>query len=98
MNLDFDILYSVSSNGVADVSIRQGGNAVAIYSKDEVVRLRDGLSKLLEKEWEKAVPKHTNFEEALADLIDHYLQHDSRDSIISAMELKIMALNEEGEE
>ena len=36
-----------------------------------------------------------NFEEALADLINDYIGTESKESIVSAMELQIMALNED---
>jgi hypothetical protein len=36
-----------------------------------------------------------NFEEALADLIDKHLKREGYDGIISALELKLMALREE---
>jgi hypothetical protein len=35
-----------------------------------------------------------NFEEALADLIENHLDREGYDGIISALELKIMALRE----
>lgn len=38
-----------------------------------------------------------NFEEALADLIAEYLKTTSKDAIMSAMELQLMALNESDE-
>ncbi len=39
-----------------------------------------------------------NFEEALADLINDYIGTESKESIVSAMELQIMALNEDDRE
>ncbi len=36
-----------------------------------------------------------NFEEALADLIDSHLAREGYDGIMSALELKLMALKEE---
>jgi hypothetical protein len=35
------------------------------------------------------------FEEALGDLINEYLKTESKDSVMSAMELALMALNED---
>ena len=36
-----------------------------------------------------------NFEEALADLIDKHLKAEGYDGIISALELKLMAMKEQ---
>lgn len=36
-----------------------------------------------------------NFEEAMADLIDKHLEREGFDGIISALELKLMALREQ---
>jgi hypothetical protein len=36
-----------------------------------------------------------NFEEALADLVDKYLNVEGYDGIISALELKLMAMKEQ---
>lgn len=39
-----------------------------------------------------------NFEEALADLIDKHLEREGYDGIISALELKTMAMREQERE
>jgi hypothetical protein len=39
-----------------------------------------------------------NFEEALADLIDKHIENEGYEGIISALELKVMALKEQERE
>lgn len=39
-----------------------------------------------------------NFEEALADLVDRHLEREGFEGVISALELKIMALKEQERE
>lgn len=39
-----------------------------------------------------------NFEEALADLIDRHLKSEGYDGIISAIEIRLMALREQEQE
>lgn len=39
-----------------------------------------------------------NFEEALGDLVDKHLEREGYDGIISALELKLMAMREQEQE
>lgn len=52
---------------------------------------RAGRSSTIDK-----TAEYQTFEDALGDLIARHLEIDGRDAIISAMELQIMAVKEEG--